>query len=153
MIDDSIGDDGGNKVHFGIIGPESPLRNHVSNHLIIRTVLMELIAEPIPEAIASKNNELSLIGTNEKASKSSGEIIRKSAICQHPFGPAINPVGAVVRFKLANLCERRSGSVEHKRESSQQGEILCAKGGWQPRRMPAIRQKLVDTTHDQRVFG
>jgi hypothetical protein len=153
MIDNSIGDDGGDKVHFGIIGPESPLRNHVTNHLIVRTVLMELIAQPIPEAIAAKYNELPLIGTNQKASKSAGEIIRKSAICQQSFGPAIDPVGAVIRFKLANLFERRSGSVEHKRQSSHHGEILCAKGGWQPRRMPAIREKLVDTTDDQRVFG
>jgi hypothetical protein len=81
------------------------LGDHLANDFIVRAVGVELIAEPTPKPVASKDQDLPLVRTDKEPRKSSRKVVGVTSIREHPFGPAPDAIRLIVRLKQSNLFE------------------------------------------------
>ena len=80
VINDTFRDHRSDKIDFRLVGPQSPIGDHAADNFIVRTVFMKLIAQPGPESVPAKDDELSLVSTHKKPRKPASEIIGEASV-------------------------------------------------------------------------
>src|SRR5579884_576515 len=112
-----------NKVRLGLVGPQ-PLRgDQIADHLIVRTIIGELLRQPGDEATASVQNEGAILGADEGAGEALGEVIGEAAILQDVVDPPRQALSFRQELELADFLQRGDGTHQTKGETASNSQV------------------------------
>ena len=128
--------------------PQSLVGDHLADNFVIRTIGVDLVRQPIGEAIAPKNDKLALVRTNHTPRQPRGKVIGKSAIADQLNCPAFESIGPAVGLEPANFFQRRNGAVQGEGESPQDLQLVSRRGKCETGLLPSPFEQGVDLTDD-----
>ena len=153
VVDVSLIDGGRHEVDFGLAGPQAPLSNHRADNGVIRPVVVKLLTEPRPEAVSPKDDELSVVGSDEDSGQTTREVIGETTISEEPFRPAFDALRLRVGLEQPDLLKRRNCAVKYQRQTPQNRELIRRASRLQIVGSPFLSQQPIDLEHRRIDFG
>ena len=109
-----------NEIDSRRVGPQSFVREQVTDQIIVGTIAQNLITQPMNKTAATVHNERSVLNPHVSTSESLGEIVRKPFVFQDVIQPPIHSLRFRHLLNFTNFLQRRNRSGQAKRDTANQ---------------------------------
>ena len=114
----------GDEIGSWAVCPESFRGDQFPCHLTPRGILLQLLRQPVPQSIPAKDDERTLLDTNQTACQSIRKIVAEPCILQHHGQPSLWTIRLLILFEGPNLFQGRNCTKQRQRESAEERQFI-----------------------------
>ena len=149
-----IGIDGDrDEIGLRLGGPGAFGGDEVLDEVVVRSVLSELVAQPVHHAAAAVDDERTILHSDVGAGEALGKVVTVAAVLEGARDPPVDAIVLWLSFEGANLLQRRNRSRQRKREASGDREIVGPGSRGELLFVPALLHGRVHALHDAAELG